>query len=459
MTCYNGKRGAALLALAIFLSFASYNRSSAIFSAYAVKDINSVDEEEDGQLRRLKSKQAIATASNHTTGSHVASDDDKTEQQEQHEAVMETLMKQVQNDLKTLQAQLEAMQKENVQLPSQLQQLSSNQKQTEENQSQLSEEQKRRIEEHVANVLEEYKKNEEEEEPRKPKKEENKQETKHMDEEETKHKEEEAKKRKEEEELQKQKEEENKRKQEAEAKRLENEAKKLENHQLLLQQQPVVTTTLITESPLHCNSNHTQCCASWNVNADKWWLHHPDWEVTVENETSYCFAPMSNREKARYFSDVHKVQWGISDDNATVGRVDCSKARQIWQIGSGWGAASNWVLKPFLHAYRNHTPFQLSKAHLPWLYGPQHNTSWAYCEEQDLSCYILPISPCPRMKMHPKTSPAPPSVGLPRGAHDAQEYEWHKEYLMRPTTLHRRKAYELLAKFNIQQPCTTMHGT
>jgi len=56
-------------------------------------------------------------------------------------------------------------------------------------------------------------------------------------------------------------------------------------------------------------TNNEEFCVTWDVNTDEWWTHHPDWVVSHENETHYCFAPMENPEKAMFFRDLYDIQF------------------------------------------------------------------------------------------------------------------------------------------------------
>jgi hypothetical protein len=59
-------------------------------------------------------------------------------------------------------------------------------------------------------------------------------------------------------------------------------------------------------------------CVDWETNMDNWWTHHPDWYVSKENNTHYCFSPMEDAEKAVAFRRIYDVQFGGACSNVTT---------------------------------------------------------------------------------------------------------------------------------------------
>ncbi|CAB9510571.1 expressed unknown protein [Seminavis robusta] len=206
-----------------------------------------------------------------------------------------------------------------------------------------------------------------------------------------------------------------------------------------------VSNAIAVANPLNCqeSANGTSCCGSWDIDADKWWQHSPDFEVSVENSTSFCFSPMQNKEKASFLRRLHEVQWS----------GNCSTAVNAWQINSGFGASTSWLAYAFLKAHQKGTPFQINAPERDWLYGPTDNSSWAYCDDHDITCYFLPISSCPRQTTRQEREWTKPG----RDPQTKKEYEWLREYLFRPKQIMRRQLLEMRESLNLPQPCVTIH--
>jgi hypothetical protein len=198
-------------------------------------------------------------------------------------------------------------------------------------------------------------------------------------------------------------------------------------------------------NPLACTntSEGTECCGSWDVDGDKFWLHNPDWEVSLENETTYCFAPMKNQEKAEFFREVYAQQWTLAN---------CSEVITSTQINSGFGASSTWLAEVFMKALQKGKPFQIATPKHPWLYGPRDKSSWAYCETEDITCYYLPVSVCPRESTEQERV-----WHRPRGKRQWLEWHWLQSFIKRPKQITRHKLFEKRLSMNLKLPCTTMH--
>ena len=245
------------------------------------------------------------------------------------------------------------------------------------------------------------------------------------------------------------------------------------------------------------DSQRLSCCASWNVDGDEWWLHHPDWEVSFENDTHYCFSPISDPQRAHFMRQLHILQWGQrevgalrqsssslsssalplqkdnihsnnmsapSSSNATMitttpttPTTHCSDFEKSIEINSGYGASTSWLMAAFWHAYKGHKPFQIVHRTLRWLYATNDTASWAYCASEDSRCYYLPISPCPRTetKRGEHLSRDPPKQ---RDVQLRLEYYWLKQYLFRNRQHFRHRLYQFRTQqLNLTLPCTTMH--
>jgi len=203
-------------------------------------------------------------------------------------------------------------------------------------------------------------------------------------------------------------------------------------------------------NPLTCwfdVSGHEKCCASWLVSVDEWWLHHPEWEITEENDYYYCMRPIAYPDKAKYFREVYDSQWF---------QPNCSAVETSDQINSGFGASFRHLMHAWWHARKAGVPFQIEENNRRWLYSTANESSWAYCPSEDISCYYLPISPCPRNASQPglHLSSRPNKTDTS----EMKLFFWLEEYFKRPKHNYRRQLFEMRQKLNVSYPCTTMHG-
>lgn len=195
------------------------------------------------------------------------------------------------------------------------------------------------------------------------------------------------------------------------------------------------------------NTEQGPCCASWEQhNADTWWLEHPDWEVSYEDHSTFCFSKIQNEDKAAFFRKIHHVQWN---------NVNCSQVLQRQQISSGWAASFGRVADAIWAAVTHNQPVQMTKHWdgMQWLYSTNDTNSWAFCENQDMSCYLLPQSPCPPV------FGAGDEIRRTGGKKGSIKWLWLKEYVGRMQQPVRRKIFEmLLDEFPpVKLPCTAMH--
>jgi len=136
-------------------------------------------------------------------------------------------------------------------------------------------------------------------------------------------------------------------------------------------------------NPLTCwfdVSGHEKCCASWLVSVDEWWLHHPEWEITEENDYYYCMRPIAYPDKAKYFREVYDSQWF---------QPNCSAVETSDQINSGFGASFRHLMHAWWHARKAGVPFQIEENNRRWLYSTANESSWAYCPSEDISWYVF----------------------------------------------------------------------
>ncbi|CAB9505485.1 expressed unknown protein [Seminavis robusta] len=196
------------------------------------------------------------------------------------------------------------------------------------------------------------------------------------------------------------------------------------------------------------------CCASWQTNMDDWWLHHPDWYVSQETNNQFCFSRIQDNEKAAFFRKVHDNQW--NHNNSTCEHVILAN-----QTNSGYAASINQIVYGFQFASDRGLPFQITK-HRPqmtWMFAPKNESSWAYCESQDMNCYYLPLSDCkPVIGGESKYS-----ATIPQTQQANTEFQWLRLYAVRPKQQVRRKVFELITQVQGLPPlpwninCTAMH--
>ncbi|KAG7365828.1 hypothetical protein IV203_028498 [Nitzschia inconspicua] len=195
------------------------------------------------------------------------------------------------------------------------------------------------------------------------------------------------------------------------------------------------------------------CCSTWDVSSDDWWLVRPDWDVSLENDTHYCFSPMEDKSKAAFLRELHTKQW----DN-----VNCTDIEKSVEMNSGYGASTGWLMKAFWHALtRTHKPFQIIHNYRLWLYSTSNRSSWAYCDTEDSRCYFLPINPCNRTfysegREHSE-APAPRKNARLR---DRLRFYWMSQYLFRRNHEFRHRLYQFRKQHNVEDivaPCLTMH--
>lgn len=191
--------------------------------------------------------------------------------------------------------------------------------------------------------------------------------------------------------------------------------------------------------------NFSSFCVSWDTDGDDFWTHNPDWEVTDENETHYCFAPIQDTKKADFVRNLHTLQWN---------EAKCTQVETSVQTNSGYGASVRWLVLAFMHAYRNGRPFQIEWSKRRWLYATNDISHWAYCESEDITCYYLPISPCNRVVAEPKHEATRWDKD---NEEELMEALWLQAYMLRPRQVYRRKLFEMRQKLKVQYPCTTMH--
>lgn len=191
-------------------------------------------------------------------------------------------------------------------------------------------------------------------------------------------------------------------------------------------------------------------CLPWNVNSDEWWTHHVLWEVFYQDDSHYCFRRIPNRQKMETIRNIYRNQF----------RNDCSDPvyKKMWN--SGFSNDLRNLVDGLAHSTQvTHRPFQVTT--MPWHYASPKpfNISTAACKSQDMFCYFLPLSNCPRVAVNDTIK----QIGfLDRGVVVGPKMfntptRWYLEYVSRPQTWLRHRVYQFVKQQNIQAPCTALH--
>jgi hypothetical protein len=185
-------------------------------------------------------------------------------------------------------------------------------------------------------------------------------------------------------------------------------------------------------------------CVTWETNMDDWWTHHPDWYVSKENNTHYCFSLIEDAKKAAVFRKLYDVQFKTGDcSNVTT--------KRMWS--SGWGADFENVVDGLKNAYDTGIPTQMHVMEGAWHYAGKKDASRPVCATKDMYCYFLNLTRCPANPERPY-----------EGAFMSEDFgigggigRWLLEYATRPQTWLRREVYKFSSKVKIKTPCTAIH--
>eukprot|EP00547_Thalassionema_nitzschioides_P013287 CAMPEP_0194256926 /NCGR_PEP_ID=MMETSP0158-20130606/37838_1 /TAXON_ID=33649 /ORGANISM="Thalassionema nitzschioides, Strain L26-B" /LENGTH=379 /DNA_ID=CAMNT_0038995795 /DNA_START=106 /DNA_END=1245 /DNA_ORIENTATION=+ len=134
------------------------------------------------------------------------------------------------------------------------------------------------------------------------------------------------------------------------------------------------------------NSSIDYFCVPWEVNADDWWTHRPEWNVAEndQNDTHTCF--QKYHKDSKHWQRLYDNQFQDDDCNRTY-------IRQMWS--SGYGTDLEQVALGLQRALEHGVPLTMT---LPpkrrwWHYSAnKEDGSNATCPAKDASCYFLPIS-------------------------------------------------------------------
>jgi hypothetical protein len=202
-----------------------------------------------------------------------------------------------------------------------------------------------------------------------------------------------------------------------------------------------------TVSPANNKSQTTQyCCAdSWEQeNVDDWWLHNPDWEVSRQNDTTFCFSPIRQAERAHFLKNQLYPQQHLTN---------CSNVKAHILINSGFSAHVALNGKAFMSASRHNQTYVMVKHDRKWRYGRYLNKSHV-CDSVDMDCYFLPLSNCHAPDKQKDDIPSGQTFNV-NGGHNT----WIRDYMLRPKQWVRKRIYDMLKEVPhpIPTPCTVMH--
>ena len=197
--------------------------------------------------------------------------------------------------------------------------------------------------------------------------------------------------------------------------------------------------------PLRAACTRSPCCTTWDgPNYDEWWIHNPEWFISREKDTSFCFSKIVDKKQSDFLSKIYSIQW-----NST----NCSTTIQTPQISSGFGASLMAVIKPFYSSFLAGRPFQMTKH---WqrarsIFAATNESSQFYCNTTDLGCYLLPWSPC--SPDYGRNDPVSGKVQT-----NFKEFTWFKQYASRMKQDVRRQIFRTLSKYpKVELPCTAIH--
>ena len=190
-------------------------------------------------------------------------------------------------------------------------------------------------------------------------------------------------------------------------------------------------------------------CFSWDEDSDDCWTHHPDFEVTHEDDKSFCLSRIQDQEKAEFYRNVYNLQWKHTKDLA------CKDAIHANQTNAGFAASVNQIVYGFWAAWNEGLPFQITKhrEQFKWMFAPKD------CESNDMNCYFLPLSDCPAIVGTEQKYKAT----KPNGKKDNKLFKWLRLYATRPKQYVRKRVYDFITKDQKLQPppwntnCTAMH--
>eukprot|EP00979_Chaetoceros_neogracilis_P006359 scaffold1288_cov286-Chaetoceros_neogracile.AAC.6 len=179
--------------------------------------------------------------------------------------------------------------------------------------------------------------------------------------------------------------------------------------------------------------------------SDKWWEMHPDYEVTIEQEDKFCFAPMDDKAKATFFRKLHANQYNTTN---------CAEVYTKRMKSSGWAADFGHVASGLIYGLDTNRVFHIIQDSDYWHYAAEKKERRGdeppVCPSGDMFCYFLPIASAD-CKSTPVDNFTTRAVGplIP----------WATEFGTRQQQWLRRQVYDYLEQRapKIETPCAALH--
>ncbi|KAL7573644.1 hypothetical protein ACA910_008773 [Epithemia clementina (nom. ined.)] len=196
-------------------------------------------------------------------------------------------------------------------------------------------------------------------------------------------------------------------------------------------------------------------CLPWSTSSDLWWTYHPDWIYTNETETGYCFQPIADESKLKFFLMLHQKQFTDETSRYSKQRLNCSHVFVSQMINSGWGADLGWLYKTLQKAHSLGRPMQVHDR--PWHYAAPDEAGKPFkgvpskpaCDKLTMFCYFLDISNCPAQDGRGKdywdnfVEPTSRKDG-PLPYRGIRSEKWVNEFLFRPQTWLRKRVVDMV---------------
>lgn len=212
----------------------------------------------------------------------------------------------------------------------------------------------------------------------------------------------------------------------------------------------------------------TSFCLRWNdpFDIDQWWTHQPTWveDPSSTNATHSCFTKLpDNSPRSTFLRNVYNAQW----------QGDCTKLKQVHLPSGGFTAGVSRLLYHYLvymikSNYTEPWTFTKKRDDANWLWATKNTSHWAYCPKEDLSCYILPLTPCPLKYDATQTNDNQSSAVMYREDHFENPTGYHEkkvwlfQYMMRYKKHVRQRVAQMMHDEYPPGPeggknCTIMH--
>lgn len=211
-----------------------------------------------------------------------------------------------------------------------------------------------------------------------------------------------------------------------------------------------VALTLTDMNNLSSLPDNESFCIPWEVSSDTWWTHHVEWVVFHEDDSHYCFRRMKDPTRVAAMRAIYENQF----------QNDCSDPiyKKMWN--SGLTNDFRNLVDGLMYSTRTmHQPFQVTTE--PWHYASPKpfNITTAACPSQDMFCYFLPLSKCPRKELNDTIRKIP---FFDRGSVLGpvlfdEPARWYLDYVGRQQTWLRHRVYQFVQKQKVVAPCTALH--